>query len=399
MDGTVNPDVSARYDADASLVAIDYIDIQTCDRGKVHAACANVAKEALQLYTTTGRGDLEFAVDGDGQVWWLQARVLNEPVEVVDRQGFHPAAVAYYKLLAFRVADANLTSKIFFRCFNLDGGRFGYSIGIRQRDRVFHNLLSSDPMHLDRVTSFGWDVERRMAELVAGLQGQDPAEVFNLLTLHGAVQLPFSIPMNTNRMDRFQSTARDGHPSRLLLEEFMERVAESLGGTLSAIKIIDILLQPVKTDSILESQTAILWVLRTVDPPIESHILQAIIPDLRDVPGLLGDGMAEIQKQLSDQINERRKWDPDGTKLAGDIEQRTKAHEQARARRSAFIQSAISVLDEDTSRQFCQWANYLEMKAETNETHCLYRGACFIWFGRIGFKADNIHLNYWATGV
>ena len=28
------------------------------------------------------------------------------------------------------------------------------------------------------------------------------------------------------------------------------------------------------------------------------------------------------------------------------------------------------------------------MKAETNETHCLYRGQCFVWFGRTRYTPE-----------
>ena len=45
-----------------------------------------VASEALAIYCQTGRGDLEFAIDHEGTRWWLQARMLKAPVEIVDEE-------------------------------------------------------------------------------------------------------------------------------------------------------------------------------------------------------------------------------------------------------------------------------------------------------------------------
>ena len=160
MDGRVQPDVVARFNGECGLVHLDCAGVALPNREVVAGDCVRLAAEAMAIYCATGRGDLEFAVGTDGTIWWLQARPLNMAVEVIDRRGFHPAAVAYYRQMAFRVAEANQTPAAHFRCFDLEDGIFGYSLGIRHRDRAFHAKVREDAEHLARVTAFGWDVRK-----------------------------------------------------------------------------------------------------------------------------------------------------------------------------------------------------------------------------------------------
>src|SRR5438093_1139053 len=48
-------------------------------------------------------------------------------------------------------------------------------------DRLFHEALERDPAHLPRVTAVGWEVEGRMARLVAGLDRHEPERVLDEL--------------------------------------------------------------------------------------------------------------------------------------------------------------------------------------------------------------------------
>jgi len=386
MDGRNHADIRARYDRDGRQIALDLSSLPIADRITAENCANRVAAEALALYLRTGRGDMEFAVDTDNTIWWLQARTLNEPVEVVDRRGFHPAAIAYYKGLAFRVAEANRTEVVHFRCFDLGDGKFGYSSGIRQRDHLFHEQVRLRTEHLAEVTSFGWDVERRMAEVATRLNITKPEEVLSLLTLHGAVQLPFSIPMNTKRMDRFQSRASDGHPARLLLEEFADTISVALNGTFTSDKIISFLLQPRKNLSVLEGLRGLERVMIAGDHCDEKEILQAAFPDIRDIPDITRCGIINLRKELF-----RRYTDAFGAsadRLKEQIEIRLKNMCERRISRANFLDNARKYLDDDLLRRLQLWADYLEMKAETNETHCIYRGICFTWFSEISFRPN-----------
>jgi broad specificity phosphatase PhoE len=388
MGGLDHADVRARYDRDGRQIALDVARLEAEDRLVAERIADGVAAGALDLYLRTGRGDMEFAVDAEGEVWWLQARTLNEPVEVVDRRGFRPAAVAYYKGLAFRVAEANRTEPAYFRCFDLGDGKFGYSLGIRHRDRLFHERVREKPEHLAEVTAFGWDVERRMAEFAEGLEGRNPAEVLDLLTLHGAVQLPFSIPMNTARMDRYQSTASDGHPARPLLEELAGSVSRSLGQTSSPTEIIDLLRQPRRTLSVIEALSALEALQRAARDCNEAMVFRAVVPDLRDVPDLSSAGICGLMDTvLREYRGSSAHW---AVRLPARIEslhQHMRGRQESRAR---LLEQARACLDAELFRRLLFWADYLEMKAETNETHCIYRGRCFVWFARIGFDPDKV---------
>jgi hypothetical protein len=56
--------------------------------------------------------------------------------------------------------------------------------------------------------------------------------------------------------------------------------------------------------------------------------------------------------------------------------------------RRAWLAEASARLDGSTRQRLACWADYLQMKAETNETHARYRGLCFLWFARVGFVPD-----------
>ena len=195
MDGRAVPDVVGRYDIEGKELRYEAPFLDVSAPRLLRERVAVLAKEAIRIYLVTGRGDIEYAIDKSGTIWWLQARVQPAVVEIVDRRGFSAAAQNYYRMLAFRVNEANCTPPIYFRCVDLPDGRFGYSVGIYHRDRLFHQMIKTNPTHLAEVTRFGWETEEKMSKMIASLADHTAESVLDLLTLHGAVQLPFSIPM------------------------------------------------------------------------------------------------------------------------------------------------------------------------------------------------------------
>jgi len=387
MDGIAQPDLVARFDHECRLIHFACSGSIDADETMVEVECRRIAAEAMTIFESTGRGDLEFAVSMSGEVWWLQARPLNEAVEVVDRRGFHAAAIEYYRQLAFRVADANLTPPTHFRCFNIDNGLFGYSAGIRQRDRVFHKLIQTTPQHLAAVTDFGWETERRMADAVACFDKYSPDEILSLLILHGAVQLPFSIPMNNARMDRYHSTATDNHPTANLLEEFLMEIDQQVGLGVSLNEITMLLRQPTSTLSVLKAMEAQLALVRSNVAKNDDLVLEVLTPELRDVPDLQAEKMARIRDDVLSKAAAIRHQDPGGFLLEAEIDQRRRFWQEGCRQREQVLDDLKRRLPSEQAERFGYWADYLAMKAETNETHCIYRGRCFLWFARIGYRS------------
>jgi len=380
MDGSSEPDVRCAFDGDGALVEFEPPPGPPDVARRLHAACESVARGAMRIYLGTGRGDLEFAVDRDGSVWWLQARVRPVAVEEVDRRGHAPAAVAYYKLLAFRVAEANLTPPVYFRCVDLEDGRFGYTVGIRHRDAAFHRAVRDDIAHLEKVTAFGWDIEKRTAGLLAA-PNCDVEELFDTLVLHGAAHLPFSIPVRDALKERFESESVDEGTGALDLEEFLAGVIESLGRETTVNQAVNLLRAPERCLSELEADTARLHVLRSGPAAGDEDVLACLVADMRDLPDLSPEGAARRRNEL-----ERELAAPDA---ASRLEESIAAHrralrEGARARR-AFLGEAERALPDERRRRLRIWAAYLAMKGEINETHSLYRGRCFVRFAREGF--------------
>jgi len=386
MDGIAQPDLVARFDHQSQLVHFACRGTVDTDHEMIKAECKRIAAEAMSIFESTGRGDLEFAVAKDGEIWWLQARPLNEAVEVVDRRDFHPTAIKYYRQLAFRVAEANLTPSTYFRCFSIDKGLFGYSAGIRQRDRVFHELIQKTPQHLAAVTEFGWETERRMAESIKCLDSRLPNEILSLLILHGAVQLPFSIPMNNARMDRYHSNAMDNHPTANLLEELLMEVDQQVGLGVGLHEMTTLLRQPTSTLSVLRVMEARLAIVRNNDAVSDEQVLEVLIPELRDVPDLKSDKMVTIRDEVISKAAAIRHQDPGGFLLEAEIDQRRRSFREGCRRREQVLNDLMQRLPNELAQRFGYWVDYLAMKAETNETHCNYRGRCFLWFARIGYS-------------
>jgi broad specificity phosphatase PhoE len=385
MDGIVQPDLVARFDHECELVHFDRGSVVDIDQTMIEIDCRRVAAEAMSIFKSSGRGDLEFAVAKDGEIWWLQARPLNEAVEVVDRRGFHPAAIEYYRQLAFRVSEANLTPTVHFRCFDIEKGLFGYSAGIRQRDRVFHELIQRAPQHLAAVTEFGWETERRMAEAVNGLGSRSPDEILRLLILHGAAQLPFSIPMSNARMDRYHSNATDNHPTANLLDQLLTEIDQRVGLGIGMNEMTTLLRQPRSTLSVIKVEQAHLAVVRSNDAASDEQVMEVLIPELRDVPDLKGDKMANLREDVLSKAAAIRRQDPYGFSLEAQIQQRSKSLQEGCHRREQLVNDLKRRLPDELAQRFGYWVDYLAMKAETNETHCIYRGRCFLWFARIGY--------------
>lgn len=382
MDGRENPDVVEYY------VCTHLSPEITARAGNPHSYLKSVAIEAFRIYSLTGRGDLEFAVDMNDRIWWLQARMLNAAIEVVDRRGFSATAKAYYRMLAFGVHVANQTQASFFRSFELSDGRLGYSVGIRHRDRVFHDKLRSDLRHLEEVIAFGWMVEEHLAKLVCNLESTDNAFILEQLVLHGAVQLPFSIPMDGSFMSRFRSKPLDSVPSKGMLEEFLSGIINRIPGGWDVGRVREILLQPRSTYSTIATSRVLLRLSNS--PPgilTRLEIVEYWASEWRDLPDMSETGLAKLGKDLSARLMRIRSSPTEALQLLQKVDSYDSQCQQSRLRRESFLALARTALPHEDWCELDLWAKYLEMKAETNETHALYRGQCFAHFALHGFVA------------
>jgi len=394
MDGTEAADVRARCTADGRVVethAEGEPASPTASAVDLARALADVAREAVRVHRATGRGDLEFAVDRDGHVQWLQARELRSVVEVVDRSGFHPAAAGYYRLLAASVAEANLTEPVSFRLIELGGGRFGYTHGIRARDESFHAAVERDIEHLARVTAHGWAMDRRMRDLLDDPQS-DPLRLWRALIAHGAVQLPFSIPIGGGLMERFSSWSSDDGGGSGLLERDLgvllagTGIVPQSGGAADHAhalrEVIRVLRTPCDALSIAEADEALARYGRTHPHASDADVLGVFEPEWRDVPRLDPEAMlrwcAEADARLS-----RAGSAEAAARRAADARA---ANRSARTAVAAWSRAVEHANGPAARRRFDLWADYLLMKAETNEFHAVARGRVFRRLGEAGFE-------------
>jgi len=388
MDGTADADISARIDVAGEIVRLDRHPTVPIEHHDLARIVCRLAAEATRIHTATGRGDLEYAVDSRETIHWLQARVLPAAVEIVDRRGYAPAALAYYRQLAFRVHEANLTEPAYFRCVDLADGRFGYTSGIRLRDRLFHERIARDPEHLVAVTRFGFEVDARFLDMMTTLGCRRPEEVLDELVLHSAVQIPFSMPLAGVHMDRFRSEPVDGHGGPGMIERFLGEVISEGRLPMTVEALLAILRHPPRTSSVVESLRLRRAAFATGDAVDDTTIERLAALDLRDVPSAAELTPGRLRERVLRTIEADRLNGLDLAAFDARLADQTAATRAIAERRGELLAVLCERLHEPMQRQLALWSDYLEMKAETNETHALHRGHCFLWFGRIGYRPE-----------
>lgn len=380
MDGTVGADISVRALANGTLIGTEAL------APELRHVLTTVAREGLQIHAKTGLGDLEFAVGGDRQVWWLQARALQSVVEEVDRSGFHPASGGYYRLLAAAVSHANLTPPVHFRLVELGGGRFGYTHGIRARDAAFHAEVERDVRHLARVTAHGYRADETLRELLA--QEAECSVLWDALVMHGGVQLPFSIPMRSGLMERYSSWSLDDGGGSGLLERALGELAHGVHGAPPTDELVTLLRTPRYESAAATQDEALAQVLRAGSHATDHQVLAAHESDLRDVPDLKAASLQQMRESAlakavligTPEALERRGRQARAANL--------RAHHQIGELRLAVGR----VHGERGAELFGLWADYLRMKADTNEFHAIARGRAFIRFARTGFMPSRLEV-------
>jgi broad specificity phosphatase PhoE len=380
MDGTAGADLTCRFDAAGLLVECDVDDARTRDLAD------RVVREAVRIHRDTGRGDLEFAVDEQGTVWWLQARPLRSVVETVDRSGFHPAAAGYYRLLAAAVAPANLTPPVHFRLVEFGDGRFGYTHGIRARDATFHAMIAADISQLERVTMHGWEVDRAIHRLLA-IPEADVRDLWRLLVMHGGVQVPFSIPMQTGLMERYDSWSSDDDDGSAILETRLAALLEGVPDAPPPGECLRLLRSPIETLSTAAHDRAVAAVLeRGVDQADADLLLATTVQDLRDVPSIDEEAIEGIRDKL--RLLQRR-LTVEAIDAAALRQRADDALAEVGRSRGRVLRLAGLVRERhgrSAAEEFRLWSEYLAMKAETNERHAIVRGLVFLRIAKSGYS-------------
>jgi hypothetical protein len=299
---------------------------------------------------------------------------------MVDRCKFHALSKKYYQEIALRVMEANRMPPVYFRLINPPGGQFGYSVGILRRDILFRSMLQKAPCHLEAVTQFGWQVTRDIEKMISVPEQYSLDELFDKLVLHGAVQAPFSIPMNASRKERHQSWTVGETNASGYLEEKLDGLGRKINAKYSGGDILNHLRQPDKTSSVLQGKIALLELVRATVPS-DRQILDCIIPDLRDIPDLSPPGMKSLREEWRAHAEVIRQ-SPNGVSgLEAEINKQRLGLEENNLWRRDFLDSVKRSAPEEYEE--CKlWADYLLMKAEANEIHSICRGKVFIYFAR-----------------
>lgn len=249
MDGkaSANASVLACVDDATNAVSLRSFDVSSAalrscgmSADALRSGFTSVAQQAWALYLATGRGDMEYVLDSSGGVHWVQSRINTKSalVEVSQGKKYHPAGFAYTKSIAFNTALSCRMEPEYFRVVPKgppENQAFSFTHGIRRRDWAFHKRVQSDVYVLADVTRFGWRVDRLLRACADRLAsagycaaevapGVSPLDVLKLLSLHGAVQSPFPIPVDSRWSNRSATRAVDAHPTLEVLPAFLRSV-------------------------------------------------------------------------------------------------------------------------------------------------------------------------------
>jgi len=351
-------------------------------------------EQAVKIYKATGYGDSEFVIDGNKNIYWVQARPLAVEVakypisEIVDRTGFAPIAVEYYKKLAPMVSQANLTEELNIQIFDIAEGYFGYDSNIRKRDVKFLEKIKNDISFLKDVTKYGYKIENEISILIKDVEdGKYVFEnikdkLFNLLVLHGAVQLPFSIPTSGSK-DRHKSISVDKTVQLKYFDELADKwIAQSgLSDFNSGVDLITFLRTPVENSWQIMQNKMISSVKRKANITYLDCYSIALF-EFRDVPYFNSSVYLNIDNPNNDINFHGQKYEDDLLNIVKLFRNNKIMYndELTTVDRGKVVRNIKERLSDDLAISFEIISDYLLMKGETNETHSLYRGKFFLWY-------------------
>jgi hypothetical protein len=239
---------------------------------------------------------------------------------------------------------------------------------------------------LAEVTEYGWQVTRDIETMIAEPDRHDPEALLNLLTLHGAVQAPFSIPMSAFRKERHNSWTTGERNVPGFLEAVLEQYSKKFNLSMTGEDLLNHLRQPCRTSSVLYAKAALLELARTPQNE-DRHILSCEIADLRDVPDISTEGMERLRKKWLAKAEEIRSDREKETSLEAEIDKGKKDIEENNTWRAALLKN-LEISFPEEAGEFKLWSDYLLMKAEANEVHSICRGKAFVYFAQAAFTVS-----------
>jgi len=351
-----------------------------------HDLFLNISSEALEIYKNTGYGDCEFVVNDEYKIHWVQARPLGhniakyEIAELVNRTGYSDMAIQYYKKLAPTVSKVHFLKDFNINCFTLEKGIFGYCKKIRNRDKVFHNLIKENISYLIKVKDYGWEIERKI-EVKIKQKNVKLNELFDLLIIHGAIQLPFSIPTLALK-DRFNSFAVDSEKENTYFDTLADNWISISKIELfnSGVEMIDFLRKPIENNWMYMQIKEMNKIKnKSISNITYFDLIEIALFELRDLP-LIND---YYFNSIIDEKNDKNINNIYLIELAKKIRNHDlKPNLSNELIQQKRLRNKISNLMNDTlppkeKRTYKIVEEYLLMKGEINETHSYYRGKVF----------------------
>jgi hypothetical protein len=350
-----------------------------------------VCSEALEIYHQTGCDDLEYCVDSDKSVHWLQARPLTYGSVGQVRETFRKFDFKnhFANTLNFRIYESNRIKEI---QLDISGDDQQYIIeegivlgdeGIIQRcnpsrEIKVHHLVATDPSYVVALTEFGNQSEERIRKAVENLGNHPIPVLYSLIALHAGVRNG-SYGFRSRHKAKFNEGVFEGVREEWLREIVNEIVAHSdlKVGTEEAVNLLYL---PKTTSSIMQ-QNAMVECYKTMEQGGKINYWDFLLYQLREVPDL---NSKNIEDNLPNDVLRaelgmfRSSNLAEASETLKDLEQGYSVKADKRAR---LIEAARQTLGDDEYAKFMQITDFLTMKGTTNESHPYYRGKIFLRMG------------------
>jgi hypothetical protein len=391
MSGELAQDVRVLFTSDLKEAKVASIK-KGQEAPEVITMAHRVCSEALEIYHQTGCDDLEYCVDLDRQVYWLQARPLTYGSVGQVRETFRGFDFKkhFANTLNFRIYESNRIAGLQLHItgdsmdYDLEEGLVLGDEGIIQRcnpnrEVKVHDLVAADPSYIAALTEFGNQSEERIRSAVEDLGNQPIPALYSLLTLHAGVRNG-SYGFRSRHKAKFNEGVFEGVREEWL-REFVGNIVQASDLDLGIEEAVNLLYLPQTTSSIMQ-QRSMVQCYKSMELGDGVNYWDFLLYQLREVPDLSSEN---IEDNLPDDVLRAELGMFNSSNLVEasetlrDLEQ---GYSVKADKRQRLIEAAKQTLGEDEYARFIQITDFLTMKGTTNESHPYYRGKIFLKIGK-----------------
>lgn len=366
---------------------------KTKDRDIILSRSYEVFSQALEIYKHLGCDDLEFCVDTNGNVYWLQARPLPhlDSGQKKEKPDFFSFTSHASNLLHFRTyesngisninTDLNYTSKD--SCKFINSLVYGEIKDIQRSTSDIEFLFNEDMLQsvdlIKKVTKRGREIEEHINQVVERIDTLDLEDLYGLMTLHAGLRAGSFGFRSRNKELYKQGSWKEERNKRMY--SLMTKIIENSNLEITLESGMNLLYTPETTTTTIR-QMKIAKQLHESEQINNENIWDYLLFQLRHVPNLSSQG--EQTSEIQYLKKEKQSFLTYNIKeVSAIINELEYAFEKKKEGRQKIIECAKKELNKKDYDFFIAMSKYLSFKGEVNETHPYYRGKILYHMGKI----------------